>query len=479
MTSIRLSLVSHTNVGKTTLARTLLGRDIGEVRDAPHVTEFAEMHPLLQSPAGDVLELWDTPGFGDTVRLVGRLRREGSALGWFLSEVWDRWRDRPFWATQQALRHVRDTSDVVLYLVNAAESPEAAGYVGPEMELLAWIGKPVVVLLNQLGPPRGPEAEAADVERWRQRLAAQAPVRAVLPMDAFARCWVQEGVLLRTIAGVLDGEARAAASRLAAAWAATRRETFDAAVDELAASLARIACARAPLPDGGWLSRRQDADAARHALADMLDREVRASTGRLLALHGLDGRAEREILDRVAAQVDLHARVGEGRAALVGGVLSGALAGLKADLATGGLTLGGGMLAGGLLGALGAAGIARGLNVVRGTDRGFAGWSAEAMAPLAEAALLRYLAVAHFGRGRGEWAQGEAPPHWRAVVAEALAARAPEIDALWAARSTRADNAGDAESLARALRTPLTAALRVSLERLYPGAWTAVDNPPP
>ena len=35
---INLSLVSHTNVGKTTLARTLLGRDIGEVGDRSHVT---------------------------------------------------------------------------------------------------------------------------------------------------------------------------------------------------------------------------------------------------------------------------------------------------------------------------------------------------------------------------------------------------------------------------------------------------------
>ena len=31
---INLSLVSHTNIGKTTLARTLLGRDIGEVAAA-------------------------------------------------------------------------------------------------------------------------------------------------------------------------------------------------------------------------------------------------------------------------------------------------------------------------------------------------------------------------------------------------------------------------------------------------------------
>ena len=52
-TDLSLSLVSHTNAGKTTLARTLLGRDIGEVRDAAHVTETAEPHLMVDSPAGD------------------------------------------------------------------------------------------------------------------------------------------------------------------------------------------------------------------------------------------------------------------------------------------------------------------------------------------------------------------------------------------------------------------------------------------
>ena len=55
--TLSLSLVSHTNVGKTTLARTLLARDIGEVRDAPHVTEFAEVHTMLESAHGDRLQL--------------------------------------------------------------------------------------------------------------------------------------------------------------------------------------------------------------------------------------------------------------------------------------------------------------------------------------------------------------------------------------------------------------------------------------
>ena len=50
--SISLSLVSHTNVGKTTLARTLLARDIGEIRDEAHVTEPAETQELIQTAQG-------------------------------------------------------------------------------------------------------------------------------------------------------------------------------------------------------------------------------------------------------------------------------------------------------------------------------------------------------------------------------------------------------------------------------------------
>ena len=104
--TVSLSLVSHTNAGKTTLARTLLGRDVGEVRDEAHVTEQAESHALVDSPAGDRLLLWDTPGFGDSQRLASRLLAAGSPLGWLMTQVWDRWRDRPFWASQQAIRHV-------------------------------------------------------------------------------------------------------------------------------------------------------------------------------------------------------------------------------------------------------------------------------------------------------------------------------------------------------------------------------------
>ena len=38
--TISLSLVSHTNVGKTTLARTLLNRNVGVVRDEPLMSPY-------------------------------------------------------------------------------------------------------------------------------------------------------------------------------------------------------------------------------------------------------------------------------------------------------------------------------------------------------------------------------------------------------------------------------------------------------
>ena len=234
-TTISLSLISHTNVGKTTLARTLLGRDIGEVRDEAHVTDSAEAHVLVESPAGDRLLLWDTPGFGDSLRLARRLEQAGKPLGWFLSEVWDRFRDRAFWSSQRALRNVLEQADVVLYLVNASEAPEDAAYLDAELNVLALIGKPVVALLNQLGPAGADQAQGAQEggsldQRWQQRLQAHAGVRAVLPLDAFNRCWVQEGRLWLAVAKLLPADQHSGFDRLQQAWQQRQQASWQAAV---------------------------------------------------------------------------------------------------------------------------------------------------------------------------------------------------------------------------------------------------------
>ena len=103
---IHLSLVSHTNIGKTTLARTLLMRDVGEVADRAHVTETTDDYVLARDSAGCELVLWDTPGFGNSVALAKRLAGRSNPIGWFLSEIWDRMTNKAFWLNQRAIKHL-------------------------------------------------------------------------------------------------------------------------------------------------------------------------------------------------------------------------------------------------------------------------------------------------------------------------------------------------------------------------------------
>lgn len=438
---IALSLVSHTNAGKTTLARTLLVRDVGEVRDEAHVTFESERLELVRTPEGDVLSLWDTPGFGDSRRLARRLRHAGNPIGWFLSEVWDRLRDRAFWSSQRAIRTVADETDVVLYLVNASESPQDVVYLDAELEVLALLGRPVIVLLNQLGPPMAPADERAEIERWRTRLAGVAIVRDLMPLDAFARCWVQEGSLLDAVGRQLTAQQAAAFTRLRQRWVDQRFGTWRAAMSVLAEVLARAAHDHEPVAEAGWNERfarmgsalglKRDGDgeapalpaaqaAAMQRLSGRLHEDLRRATDRLIALHGLEGRAAGVLLERLGDRLAITQPLDEKQAGLWGGLVTGALTGLKADLLSGGLTMGGGLLVGGLLGALGGLGLARGVNRMRGIENTDMAWNAEVLLDLAQAALLMYLAVAHYGRGRGEWAEAEHPDFWREQVAQVV-----------------------------------------------------------
>ena len=477
---ISLSLVSHTNVGKTTLARTLLSQSVGEVRDEPHVTDTNDRFELAQTPQGDQLVLWDTPGFGDSARLTRRLLQSDRPIGWFVSQVWDRLADRALWSSQQAVHNVREEADVVLYLVNAAENPEDAGYVEPEMKILAWIGKPIIVLLNQMGPPAGPQAEEAEIDRWRSYLTQFGNVHQVLALDAFARCWVQEGALLQAVEPLLLEAKKPAFGRLNRLWQNQRRQTFDRSMHILATRLAATALDRERIPNSSLkdqlrevgkvlgVSRSPQDDAKQQAMAKLAERlntAIRQSTDELIEANGLVGHATDEVLSRMADHYDVTENLNEGHAAVVGGLVTGALAGLKADLLAGGLTLGGGMIAGGVLGALGGAGLARGYNMVRGIDAITVTWTDAVMNRLIQSALLTYLAVAHYGRGRGEWAQSEHPAHWEKTVTDVLTQQHDQFTQFWRKRQNYGPDA-----LASALQTELTLAMERILIRLYPNA---------
>jgi hypothetical protein len=477
---IQFALVSHTNNGKTTLARTLVGVDVGEVRDAAHVTVLAEAHLLQTSAAGDRLLLWDTPGFGDSLRLLKRLASSSNPIGWFMREVFDRYRDRPFWLSQQALRAAKDAADVVLYLVNSSEDPRDAGYLAPEMKILEWLGKPVVVLLNQLGPPRPDSQEQAEQARWKDYLDQFGIVRDVLPLDAFARCWVHEDVFYDRIARLIDAAKQPGYARLLAGW---QEDNLKRLRESLRLGAAQVAAAArdsqaieaegkgnlfktALKAVGLGKDEQKRQDAAMATLVERLNRHIADTTAALLRLHRVDPGEAGRINARVRDHFAVRAPVDKAQAGLLGAVVSGAATGLSADLMAGGLTMGGGALLGAIVGGLTMAGAAWGFNTTTERDRPSVQFADPFLRTLLVGAVLRYLAVAHFGRGRGQFVEGEAPAFWQTEVEAALAQREADLVRLWKAVRGAADDDAAAQLVLEILG-PVTTA---TLERLYPGS---------
>jgi hypothetical protein len=156
------------------------------------------------------------------------------------------------------------------------------------------------------------------------------------------------------------------------------------------------------------------------------------------------------------------------KASVLGGLLSGALGGLAADLGAGGLTFGAGALIGGVLGAFGARGLAKAYNLARGAQSGNVRWSTDFLFGRVAAALMRYLAVAHFGRGRGEFVSGAAPAHWQAAVVQVLERRRAALDAVWAARNDSGTAHPETAFLVASLQPLVTASAQEVLIQLYP-----------
>jgi hypothetical protein len=392
--------------------------------------------------------------------------------------VWDRFADRPFWCSQQALRAAREAADVLLYVINATEDPASAGYVAPEVRILQWLGKPTLVLLNQVGTATDPLREADLAGQWREMLDRHAPGLAcrLLSFDAFARCWLQEHALLACLHECLPPGQRDGFSRLRSAWRDRDLQALQQSAQVIARQLAATArdeanVTAASLGDRArqWFGQGVSAAAspeerrAQQELSQRLDAAVRACTQQLVELHGLTGTAGAELLKLMGGAFDTQRPVDPDRAGLLGGLLSGALTGLAADLAAGGMTFGAGAVLGGIAGAIGARKLTRLYNAETGVTGSTVRWSAEFMEARLESALVRYLAVAHFGRGRGDFQVAAAPPRWREAVVAALEMQAPARAALWQDVRTNPD-------AAQRLATVIEELLAATLRTLYPEA---------
>jgi hypothetical protein len=406
-----------------------LRRDVGQVLDQAHVTLQNEQFTLLETPDGLRLNLWDTPGFGNSHKLLKRLQGRANPIGWLVSQVWDRLADKPFWCSQQAIQNVRDEADVVLYLVNATEEPSMAGYLQPELELLSWLNKPVIVLLNQTGlvdRDRHKELET----RWTKHWASQPVIHDVMSLDAFTRCWVQEGVLWERITEVLAENRRPLMRKLAGAWRAHNLQSLHTSMRHMARLLIQTARDHESLPqEPTGQSKKAGITQAIHAMDQRLAQRIASLNTQLIALHGLSGKGAHTIQSRLEDVTVPGERKPWEEESFWNGLVSGAVAGFASDLATGGLSHGLFALGGAILGALGGTAYAKSQDEA---DPQRISWVPDFLDRQTRDTVLRYLAVTHCGRGRGDYTDPrEFPLFWRQATEEFLAQQTSDLHQAW------------------------------------------------
>lgn len=342
---LRLAVVGHTNVGKTSLLRTLLrDRSFGEVSHRPSTTRHVE-GARLSVDGQPLLELYDTPGLEDAIALLDYLERldrpgerlDGPArLARFLDSAEARQR---FEQEAKVLRQLM-ASDAGLYVIDARE-PVLAKY-RDELAVLAMCGRPLLPVLNFVAghDQRG--------EPWREAL-ARLGLHALVRFDSVAPPLDGEPRLYDSLALLLE-RGRPQLQRLVddqQAQRHLRRQAGERLVAELLLDVA--ACRRSVATEVDALQ------AATEALRQQVRQREQRCVEALLRLYAfsredaaasdlplLDGRWGDDLFNPETLR-QLGVRLGSG-------VAAGAAAGAGVDLLVGGLTLGAAAAIGALAG---------------------------------------------------------------------------------------------------------------------------------
>ncbi|MFV3327401.1 GTPase/DUF3482 domain-containing protein [Pseudomonas sp. NY15372] len=342
---LKLAVVGHTNVGKTSLLRTLT-RDVGfgEVSHRPSTTRHVE-GARLSVDGQPLLELYDTPGLEDAIALLDyleRLERPGERLDGparlerFLQGSEARQR---FEQEAKVLRQLL-ASNAGLYVIDARE-PVLAKY-RDELEVLASCGKPLLPVLNFVASNQHREPE------WREAL-ARLGLHALVRFDSVAPPEDGERRLYESLALLLE-DARPALQRLVDDQQVQRLARRQGAKRLVAELLLDCAACRRSVP-AEPAAEAQAIEALHHEVRQREQRCVEA----LLKLYAfrredahasdlplLDGRWGDDLFNPETLKL-LGVRLGSG-------VAAGAAAGAGVDLLVGGLTLGAAALAGAIAG---------------------------------------------------------------------------------------------------------------------------------
>ena len=342
---LKLAVVGHTNVGKTSLLRTLT-RDVGfgEVSHRPSTTRHVE-GARLSVDGEALLELYDTPGLEDAIALLDYLDRQDrpgerldgpARLARFMEGSEARQR---FEQEAKVLRQLQ-ASDAGLYVIDARE-PVLAKY-RDELNVLAMCGRPLLPVLNFVASANHREDD------WREAL-ARLGLHALVRFDSVAPPLDGERRLYESLA-LMHEKSRPQLQRLIDDHEAQRVARHRSAKRLIAELLVDCAACRRSVANQPELEK----SAIEELRAQVRQREQRCVEAllRLYAFRREDARADDlPLLDgRWGDDLFNPETIKQLGIRLGGGAAAGAAAGAGVDLLIGGLTLGTAALAGALLG---------------------------------------------------------------------------------------------------------------------------------
>lgn len=183
---IKLIVIGHTNVGKTSLMRTLLrDGEFGEVKNASATTRHVEAVTLYANDSKPLIILHDTPGLEDGSGVMDFLhehtdgRDDGvERLESFLKAVANRdFRLGDDYGQEAKVINALLRADVAIYVVDVRE-PVLSKYKD-ELAILASSGVPVLPVFNFI------KDERANFDGWRETLSRRA-LHAYQPFDTIA-----------------------------------------------------------------------------------------------------------------------------------------------------------------------------------------------------------------------------------------------------------------------------------------------------
>ena len=344
--AINITVVGHTNAGKTSLIRTLLRDDrFGNIDEMAGTTRYVEKSAIY---AGDdaVINLFDTPGFEDSSALLQALedlsktveaRLPADLLRAFIMQA------EHFPDFEQEIKVLRQSinSDVLLYIIDVREP--LLGKYRDEVEILSKAGKPILPVFNFIA------GNSEALTRWREQM-AQFNLHAALEFDTVAFDFEAEKRLYQKLQSLLEQRYDSLQTLIdyrQDVW----KSLNHAAARRIFQLLTEVASYRREVAGKGGISETDVAsmqdyvrNAEQKALNDLLS--IFAFTQLDLDLQQLpvrDGQWELDIFSpRMLKDFGLNA----GATAL-----KGAAAGAGIDLMVGGLSLGAATMLGAALGA--------------------------------------------------------------------------------------------------------------------------------